>query len=167
MLKVLPGGKKVDQASTASSDGGKCGLPAASQNKPQHRKPDAAERKLASQLRRRFLLAPAEANAAMSSDERALSAIRCILALGPSVSFSSGEHPSCDARSLKSSPNFEAFVESAARLSASSKAQAPVETNSDGRKRDIPGFSGCPAFTVRHSWFSNLPFATSVAIRCS
>ena len=72
MLKVLPRGKKLGHASTASSDGGKCGLPAASEKSPQHRKPDATERRLASQLRRRFLLAPADANAAMSSDEPAL-----------------------------------------------------------------------------------------------
>ena len=160
MLKVLQGGKKLGHASTASSDGGKCGLPAASQKGPHRRKPDAAERMLASQFRRRFLLAPADANAATSSDEPAPSAIRCIFALGPSASFSSGEHPSCEARSLKSSPNFEASAESAARQPASLKALAPVETNSDGRKRDIPGFPDCPAFTVRRSRFSNLPFAT-------
>ena len=58
-------------------------------------------------------------------------------------------------------------MESAARQSASSKALAPVETNSEGKKRDIPGVSDCPAFTARHSWFSNQPFARSVVIRCS
>ena len=164
MLKVLPGVEKLGHASNASSDGGKCGLPAAPKKSPQHRRPDATKRRLASQFRRRFLLAPADANAAISSAEPALSVIRCIFALGPSVSFASSEHPSCDARSLKSSPNLEESAESAARQSASSKALAPVGTNSDGKKRDIPGFPDCPASYHRCSFpqgpaLSNWPTA--------